>query len=355
MQKIQLHGLSEIRGVAALLVLISHIDQFHDVLKIPSIGLSKTGVADHAVTIFFVLSGFLITYLLLIEKDTYQKISIKKFYIRRVLRIWPAYYIVIVASLLLIYFGIFTNPGIDQLIPAMIAFITMTPNIGYVLSLTFSGTSPLWSIGVEEQFYLVWPWIINKVKFLGIFLIILIISYLILRLTAYYFKPTSGVYLLIKLTRFDCMSIGGLVALGFHFQNIKFRKIIFHSVTQIFSLVCLIIPILIQIKLYADLQIEVYAIASAVFIANTVYNNESKFKLRSKILRFFGEISYGLYVYHLIIIYLIGKLNLTTSTIGIYFLVIFASAIASYLSYHLVELKFLKFKSKFSKIETANS
>ena len=86
---VYLPGLNGLRAIAALSVVVSHIT-----IALPDFGLEKIGdwgFAAHGVTLFFTISGFLITYLLLLEKKK-QKINIKKFYARRILRIWPLYY-----------------------------------------------------------------------------------------------------------------------------------------------------------------------------------------------------------------------------------------------------------------------
>jgi len=102
-QKIHFPGLNGIRAIAAMTVLIFHIDQF-----LPHFDLKPVfhgpGMAEYAVTLFFVLSGYLITHLLLLEKEKFQKIDLPKFYIRRILRIWPIYYAVLFIGLLIFLF-----------------------------------------------------------------------------------------------------------------------------------------------------------------------------------------------------------------------------------------------------------
>ena len=92
-----LPGLNGIRAIAALLVVFSHLS-----LRIDELGF-KAGeginLAAQGVTMFFVLSGFLITFLLLKESDKKGRVSIRKFYIRRMLRIWPLYYLVFIMAL----------------------------------------------------------------------------------------------------------------------------------------------------------------------------------------------------------------------------------------------------------------
>ena len=87
-EKLHLKGLNGIRAIAAVSVVLSHVAL--PGIKLPYV-LSIGGLAQYGVTIFFTLSGFLITYLLFKEKEQ-TAISIRKFYIRRILRIWPLYF-----------------------------------------------------------------------------------------------------------------------------------------------------------------------------------------------------------------------------------------------------------------------
>ena len=100
-------GLDEVRGLAALSVAVHHVALNQNRDGIP--GLYRTFAAPcvsrlgaNGVSIFFVLSGFLITYLLLTEKQRFGTIQLARFYMRRVLRIWPLYFLVIVLSFLIL-------------------------------------------------------------------------------------------------------------------------------------------------------------------------------------------------------------------------------------------------------------
>src|SRR5436189_6466393 len=99
---IHLKGLNGIRTIAALSVVLSHtFKRFHE------FGLKQSNGWDFAifgVTMFFTLSGFLITFLLLKEKETFSDINIKSFYVRRILRIWPLYYLYLIIVLAVLYF-----------------------------------------------------------------------------------------------------------------------------------------------------------------------------------------------------------------------------------------------------------
>ena len=96
-------GLNGIRGIAAMIVLIFHIDQYtRQYFDMADIGIWKTDMQKFAVVMFFVLSGFLITFLLLVEKKDTGRISFRKFYARRILRIWPVYYLVLFVGMALL-------------------------------------------------------------------------------------------------------------------------------------------------------------------------------------------------------------------------------------------------------------
>ncbi|HEY4062602.1 MAG TPA: acyltransferase [Puia sp.] len=181
--KIYIPGLNGVRAIAALIVLFSHIDEYSYRFGLPAIGLFEKGMAGYGVTIFFTLSGFLITYLLLIEKK--GGISIKRFYVRRILRIWPLYYLVIIIGILLLLFlpqvKAQGNP-----IYGLAMFVCFLPNLAYTLGMTLTTITPLWSVGVEEQFYLIWPWLVKKSDNILKASLGVIIVYFIVKLIARY-------------------------------------------------------------------------------------------------------------------------------------------------------------------------
>ena len=169
--RIQIPGLNGLRAIAIILVLFGHArflnhrfanPIFH---KMPILFSGRLGVI-----IFFVISGFLITALLLEEEKTKNLVSLKNFYLRRTFRILPVYY-----TLLLFYF-ILQVAGIIHLTGA-----------SWLTSLTFTKsfywksdweTAHLWSISIEEMFYLIWPLVFkfsrnHRNKF--VFFIILIV------------------------------------------------------------------------------------------------------------------------------------------------------------------------------------
>ena len=100
-KSLYLPNLNAIRAIAAFVVIISHVERKMSFFNLEIIQ-ELTKIGPIGVTLFFALSGFLITYLLLIEKERFIQINVKDFYIRRFLRIWPIYYLVLLFVYLVI-------------------------------------------------------------------------------------------------------------------------------------------------------------------------------------------------------------------------------------------------------------
>src|SRR5258705_5003952 len=143
-----LPGLNGLRAIAALAVVITHItfvlSAFH--LDPFIFGSSKNGMprgldmAGFGVSIFFAISGFLITFLLQNEKEI-QPINIKNFYLRRILRIWPLYYLyLIIAVLTIIALGFNLN------IKSLVLYLFFAANIPYILNIPLQFLSHYWSL-----------------------------------------------------------------------------------------------------------------------------------------------------------------------------------------------------------------
>ena len=153
-------GLNGLRFIAAFLVVMHHsetIRRKYGFLNLEDFSLFRNGF--NAVSFFFVLSGFLITYLLLKEHNQTSSISIKKFYVRRILRIWPLYFLLVIIGTIIVPFLIHTI-GYNYQIPYTFSqvwfyFLLFMP---FMVNALFGHhiIEPLWSIGVEEIFYMVW-------------------------------------------------------------------------------------------------------------------------------------------------------------------------------------------------------
>lgn len=137
------------RAVGILLVMFSHVwaADNYDQTRFYFHHLASQG--DLGVRIFFVLSGFLISYLLLVEYERTGAVSLKDFYIRRVLRIFPVYFLYLFVLVLLQAAGLY-----HETFSSWLGVLTFTRNMtGHGQS----ATAHFWSLAVEEQFYLAWP------------------------------------------------------------------------------------------------------------------------------------------------------------------------------------------------------
>jgi peptidoglycan/LPS O-acetylase OafA/YrhL len=138
-------GLDGMRAIAFAVVFVGH----SGLKKIPG---------GFGVTIFFFLSGYLITTLLRIESDRTGTISISQFYLRRTVRIFPPMYVTLAVWALLAAAGVFVGTVYWQSI--LVAFFYLTNYINFIAPHGISGgLGILWSLAVEEHFYLLFPWL----------------------------------------------------------------------------------------------------------------------------------------------------------------------------------------------------
>ena len=212
-------GLNALRFFAAYLVVLHHAEQIrmkYGLFHLKTYSFFNNG--GQAVTFFFVLSGFLISYLLLKEQhvNVTKKVSVKNFYIKRVLRIWPLYYLLVFAGLIVIPFFI-QKVGYDYEMPyhfndVISYFIFFCP---FMVNILFGHhlLEPLWSIGVEELFYCIWAPIF---KFLKKHILIILICIILLKLiisSAIYVLAIDNIFSkVIGMLQFEAMAIGGLGA-----------------------------------------------------------------------------------------------------------------------------------------------
>ena len=115
------------------------------------------------VTFFFVLSGFLITSLLLVEKAETGTIRIKRFLTKRARRIWPLYYLVLAAGYGISIF-VLGDTSANVLANGLIVNALLLPNVAFAFGLIPDMLIQIWSIGTEEQFYLVWPFLLRRMQ-----------------------------------------------------------------------------------------------------------------------------------------------------------------------------------------------
>src|SRR5579864_4765905 len=122
---------------------------------------AATGACRFGLTLFFTLSAFLISELLMRERSVAGTVSVRRFYIRRILRIWPLYYFA-----LLLWFVWWSMSGIPHGEATRLGWFAIFLGSWYeaIHTTPFTPLSPLWSISIEEQFYLFVPWVMKYAK-----------------------------------------------------------------------------------------------------------------------------------------------------------------------------------------------
>lgn len=366
-KKVFFSGLNELRALAAFSVILSHIELFKQRDGIGSLYDSSylayfiERIGKNGVYLFFVLSGFLITYLLLVEKDKNNKISFKNFYLRRIFRIWPLYYLILLISFILIpflvshfsifqltpyYFSRISNPA-NYDTRSIILYLLFLPNLALFIRKAVVGSTQLWSVGVEEQFYLVWPFLISKFrKKLFLVFLLIICSFVFFNLVN--IKYISS---FVKIVPFEFMAIGGIGGYLFHFKRKKIENI-FSSPYLYGTIICLIViaALIPMTKIY--LQNIGLGFLFLVLILSTIQESNS-LAFRSRFFSFLGKISYGLYMYHPFIMFLVfpfaNKLfnpqsDVVAYNLFVYFFVCLLTIGISYISYKYFESKFIRIK-----------
>jgi peptidoglycan/LPS O-acetylase OafA/YrhL len=350
-QKIHFPALDSLRAMAMLLVFAAHLGPTAATAGIASIWSAPAELGSIGLILFFVLSGFLITYLLLIEQDNHQKIDIPHFYLRRILRIWPLYFLIVAISQFLIpctgLFGLDSiySASAPQFRQASLYYLLFLPNLAFTL---VSPVNPLlgftWSIGAEEQFYLIWP-LVLQIGRRRLPLILATIITLALLAGGIYIPRISAAILWSNMGFF---ALGGLVA----FLRARRPDLISALSARTMQVM---VPLLCVALIAGGHNIAsgwVPAILFALAIAQSTEPRTLIGKLRHPWLAYLGRISYGMYIFHVLAITLIVKAG-TAMTLPAWLMPVLAFAatvLAGTLSYYGIERYFLGLRRRFGSV-----
>jgi len=271
--------------------------------------------------------------------------------------------IILLAFLILPNMQVFNLPGYGKdviysnLMWKLILYVLFFPNLVLSLFGVVPYASHTWSIGTEEQFYLVWPLVLKYIKrYRMLLMIVIIMSYLVIKffLLSSYGDNIPYSYV-IKAFWYsfpiDCMAIGGMFSILL-FQKSKYLKYIIRN--DLFYISICLVSLLIIMGVYVPyIHYEFYSILFGIIIINFAVNDQIKISLENKTLNYLGNISYGLYMYHPIVIVLVLYIglsfNIQTNWVIYPLSLIFTIVIAA-LSYKYFESFFLKFKARFSRV-----
>ncbi len=357
--KKRIYNLDGLRFFAAWLVLTRHFHSIMVAYKLP--GFSKTGfqaVSQPSVTLFFVISGFLITHVL--TKN--QTIDLKKFYRNRALRIWPLYYLVVLLVFFLIrHLSAFEyrpdNHSIAFNFRKFAGYILFLPNTtDFIFGVShFLGVT--WSLGVEEFFYLFYPLLLflapKKYQF-KICLLLTILS-LIVSVTGIFIKLPSSLPYRYELFfhsylpryRMYAFLLGALAC--FIWQK-KWRIAMLNNKYLVAAL-WLLAPILFLLNVrFGEFNEIFFAIIFATGLYALVASGIKFSLLDNSIMNYLGKISYGIYLLHsLMIVFIINLMSPhlppTVESAILQWLVITLITISvSAIIYQLYEKPFLRLK-----------
>jgi peptidoglycan/LPS O-acetylase OafA/YrhL len=365
MSKVYFKNLDALRFFAFLSVFLYH-SFWTNVPSVQANGVyeffhSATRIGHLGVNFFFVLSGFLISFLLMDEEKLTGTISVKSFYIRRILRIWPLYYLITIG--LIVFF-----PLVYYVVKHSVFNLNLTPwkyffflsNFDYIQQdATIPTLNTMWSISIEEQFYLAWP--LLCFLFRGKKFIYPIIAIILGTFVFRFFESSN--YRVLQWHTFSVindMAVGGLLAYYCFYYKDSVQKL------------GRIIPSWCIVLVYALFFLFAYftegSFSNSFFIASSrfvlslffafiifeqVYAKHSIVKFgNAAVLTNLGKITYGLYCYHYLMIFAALKagqiVGWNKSVFGVLVLdnvvALSLSILVAHLSYKYYEKRFLKLK-----------
>jgi peptidoglycan/LPS O-acetylase OafA/YrhL len=354
-ERIYLPELDGLRFLAFLLVFIHHQNLLTQVKFFAA--LKEYGWVG--VDMFFALSAFLFTRLLTTEYLITSKISLKKFYLRRIFRIWPIYFVFIgfsVAWLLLINHGETSK----EIVIRLIGLFSFSDNILTAIKgfnpLPF--TLHLWTIAYEEQFYIFIPFIILLLvrSTVRVKIITLISTYLLFAGMRHIMIlnniPHPAIYVL-PVTHFESIILGMVVGFGgYEFLLKKINPLILGLIGILFLIFVCILPMPYNISNWLHVTYLCVGVFTSLVLFS-VLNSTLLIRIFSiSVFVFLGKRSYGLYVYHLlgngVASTAINNIPAIPSNSAASFLYSLSFTIlASIISYEIIEKPFLRLKKKF--------
>lgn len=350
--------LDGLRGVAIILVLLFHCSLAH----------CDGGFVG--VDVFFVVSGFLITSLLLNERDKSGTISLRNFYMRRLLRLFPA-----LCFIVCFYMSIYLITGKpSQHIREMVAALTYCFNwdlafhYSAIIDKVHIDAGHLWSLSIEEQYYLLWPVILSlalknkKGKQLAMAVTLLGFCFSV-GIRNYFFVENAGFPRMYfgSDTRFDNLLLGSLTAVVSSLYGapsgswLKWSPYLGWLGILVFLLVGKMEPVT---GMYSY-GFTTVGICSVAILLPALYRNEASWANRFLDIPFLtwtGKLSYSLYLWHYPILQILYRLHIPHVWGWRFFLVgsVLSYAAASF-SYYVVEMPFLSLKKKFNSTVVSTS
>ncbi len=374
MIKKEFKHLDALRGIMAMYVTLVHfiilftLNKKNELVFTDLRYLGIVQLGQVFMTVFFVLSGFLISYILLIEKEQTANVNFKKFYLRRAFRILPMYYLG-VFSMFFLYKKACINPTIMQtpmcaeLSERSYYYFLLLPNWAHAIDKTLPHISNYWSIGAEEQFYILWPFVLYFSKnylrsFFGIYIAyccLLIAMVLVGNL--YYHNDNITFINIAKLfdyTRFGAFAFGGVIAFVLlHNTENTFQKYHLLMTKKSVQWSCFLLPFIVCIipnEHVLFLKHILVIPCCAVTVYNFAFDEQSILKIDNKYLNYIGKTTYSLYILNQIVIDFVIKICFAAkinSTLIVFVITMFILFLGAVFCYEFIEKPFMQLRRKF--------
>lgn len=341
-----IRGFDGLRAISVLLVLFTHLGAYH---WLPEDAFIRQRVwrlmsGDTGVNIFFTLSGFLITRLLLREHARTGTIALRRFYIRRFLRLTPPFVVFVLINLVLALAGVFDTwlPGI------LISFVYLynfIPTTYYDSALGHT-----WSLAVEEQFYLFWPLVLRSLGRRGVNLVML----LLITASAVVFLLLPDLVLPISRTgiKLDDLFHGrrlfvpavGAIMVGAAVAVHPLRSFGAWARTPVVFGLLFLAPLWVPVALLEMVPLIQAAGVGLLLVWIIEHQTSSVVAfLEWRPMAYIGRISYGIYLYHVIFM----GMGPGAGLIPVFPWNVLAALAFAVLSYELMERRFLTLKDRF--------
>jgi peptidoglycan/LPS O-acetylase OafA/YrhL len=347
-------GFDGLRAISILLVILAHLGLYSKIEHITFLKNNWNLISGNSgVMIFFSISGFLITTLLLKEKESFGRIDFRNFFIRRLLRLAPAILLLLITVLVLML-GHYLKQDFVAILFSFFYIYNFVPHKFYTGELGHT-----WSLGVEEQYYFIWPFVISylsRIKYLiylALFVVLVCIAFRFI--SSYPISYNGESYLLANYTYVDrwfipaCLPIiiGSLSGLFLYAFETRLNQIFTKKYLFLWFALFLFTSQVFMPFWWDNFSYLYMPIAVSMFLLWVYFNQDSKCVtiLEIKPIRFIGKISYGLYVYQGLFVTTgpSGELSIQHFPINI-ILTVFVAII----SYYFIETPILKFKTKFA-------
>ncbi|HEX2532129.1 MAG TPA: acyltransferase [Chitinophagaceae bacterium] len=376
--KVYFKNLDGIRFLAAGMVLLQHMSDYKVYAGVAANAERPfvSALGGYGVNLFFVLSGFLIFYLLFTEKKHTGTVSIRDFYMRRVLRIWPLYFLFGLGSILGIEW-ILNLLGATADTPVMtnlLFLFTFSVNLQLVFMAANKGVIELyWSVCIEEQFYLFAPWLVKKAnRYMPWIIGGLIATGIGTKFLLHYLYSTGTITFpghgnpiaVFTTTWFDAFGMG-IAAAYLYFNKHLYRRIqgfienkwiqaAVVGVTLLYVTNILKPPAFVSTYLFST--VPAFLFAYIVLAAST---GRFLVNLEKPLLKTMGRVSYGIYIFHAIIaqgvlflfLKLFGKNNMPVYEFLYPLTCLVAVGVVAWLSFEWYEKRFLKMKKRFTVVQ----